>query len=1265
MKTTPMRTNESAAGSTRLLHRLTAALLALVLAASAALPVFAADTAPTDTIYINSVSDLLAFADKCGFDQWSKGKTVILQEDLSLEDTEWAPVASFSGAFKGNGHTISDVSLVGAYSPAGFFGILEEGGSIQDLTIKGVVNPAGTQKTAGGLVGTNYGTIINCTFSGAVHGEEEAGGLVGRNETSGTIDHSTSRAMVSGAYATGGIVGYNLGVITGCTNVGAVNSEYQESALDMEGLPATLLELVKKDMGDDLSNNISNVSSDTGGIAGRSSGLILSSANAGDVGYAHVGYNVGGIVGRTDGLISGCVNQGLVQGRKDVGGIAGQAEPYVELDLDQSTINRLRTELDTLHTMVNGAADDMDGSTSLLNTDLNTLNSQMDTAVQAARRLQEQGGDYFDEVADEVDRTGDLISDTFTRLEPVMDTGVDALDKMTTAVGQLKWVTAEMAAEMLTASTALAKASSGAHKASDALDSSKQGLEQISKGLDDLIASLPGKDDSGLSSAISTILGGYSSVSGDAVDDHIKTAISLLQVANSAMSILSLGSGMSGQMKLLTTGLGLLRSATLLADDGQLASAGKQVTRAVGNMAGRATQIGALLGNTANLVSEQGNPQMASALTSMSGALGNVGDQLGNLEDILDKLGFNTGNISSGNASIQAGLDSLSDAAQDLGKAADDFDKSLDILKTDSALTSATLGHMSASLGIMAEGMSGLTSMTSQAADIVHWLAEQDPIHVPRPSSEMTATKDELFDAVTNMTDQMSTLNRDMLSASNTLTSNLRSINDQINVVSNLLLDAVEEISDPGSKTIYEDESEDLIASQSDGKIENSINRGSIDADMNVGGIAGTMGVENLLDPEEDNKDEGTSLLRTSYTVSAVLTGNINEGSITAKKDMVGGIVGQEELGLVTACESYGDVTGVNQVGGIAGAASAKLRSNWAKCALSGEKYIGGIVGQGTDSDLTDGSLIAINNRAIVSVLEGQQYVGAVSGGQDGDFYGNLFVSDDLQGIDRLSRVGQAEPVTYETLLAQENVPDSFRKLTLTFKADGHIIKKISFDYGASFTLDDYPEIPQKNGYYAEWSTPVLDQLHTDTVVNVEYTPYIPSLSSSVTRENGRPVFFVDGFFGGSNAVQVTQQDITADVHGVTEQWLLEFTDDGNETHQIRYLTPGKAKGKVYVKQADGSWHKVETGSFGSYTTFTTTGTEVEVAFVPAKLPIWAFCAGGAALLVLLLLLAKRIKSKHGPKGEKPLKEKKGKQPEMADTPADELDTPISETDMQ
>lgn len=233
----------------------------------------------------------------------------------------------------------------------------------------------------------------------------------------------------------------------------------------------------------------------------------------------------------------------------------------------------------------------------------------------------------------------------------------------------------------------------------------------------------------------------------------------------------------------------------------------------------------------------------------------------------------------------------------------------------------------------------------------------------------MTATKDELFDAVTNMTDQMSTLNRDMLSASNTLTSNLRSINDQINVVSNLLLDAVEEISDPGSKNIFEDESENLTA-QNEGKVEGCTNRGTVEADMNVGGIAGTMAVENTLDPEDDDKDENRSLLRTEYTISAVVMNCVNEGTVTSKKEAAGGICGEMDLGYITGCEAYGKVDGNNKVGGIAGRSSAKLISNWAKCELTGSKYIGGIVGQGADSVLTGNSCIIKDNRAMVDIHE-------------------------------------------------------------------------------------------------------------------------------------------------------------------------------------------------------------------------------------------------------------------------------------------------------
>ena len=1250
--------------SNHLLRRLTAALLAAVLALSIALPVFASDDG--DTIYINSVSDLISLAKSCAYDQWSVGKTVVLQKDLSLEGMLWEPIPSFSGQFKGNGHTISDLTITGECSPAGLFGIVEEKGSIESLSVRGVVSVSDSaDTTTGGIVGINHGTLINCQFTGVVTGDSEVGGIVGRNEAEGTIDHSTARAIVTGKSSTGGIAGYNLGAITGCTNVGSINTEYQEASLDTDGFTAKMVDHINNKMAaadDDATNSVTNVATDTGGIAGRSSGMILTSVNTGTVGYEHIGYNVGGIVGRTDGLVSGCVNQGHVLGRKDVGGIAGQAEPYRELDLSKDTIKRLRSELDVLRGLVDDTTGVVENSTTSISNSFSAMTSQMDTAIAAARQLDDQASDYGDEVADEIDRASTLLADTLTKLEPVMDTGEDAMTKLTDATGNLKWAMREMAAEMLMASSALGKTSAGLDKVSDAAGDTQKGLKQISDGLAALIKSLTDEDDSAASQAISAILTGYDSLSAEKKSDkYLKNGIELLKVANSVAGVFTLGSGVAPAMKAVTAGMGLLRTASLLSNDSDIARATSQIASAIGTISTIATQMGGIVGSAAKAVSASDHPELAAALTKTSNAL----DGMGSITDgIMDNIKEWIGGMDGGD-DIQGGVEQLSTAAKELSDAMDDLSDSLELLRTDAALTSATLAHTSVALGQMQDGLDGLTDVFGQTRDILHWLNQQDPIKVPRPSAELTNTKDSLFDAVSAINDKMDDINSTMRTASNQLTDKMRAVTAQVSVVSNLMLDAVEEISDPGSKTIYEDESEDLIASQSDGKIENSINRGSIDADMNVGGIAGTMGVENLLDPEEDNKDEGTSLLRTSYTVSAVLIGNVNEGSITAKKDMVGGIVGQEELGLVTACESYGDVTGVNQVGGIAGAASAKLRSNWAKCALSGEKYIGGIVGQGTDSDLTDGSLIAINNRAIVSVLEGQQYVGAVSGGQDGDFYGNIFVSDDLQGIDRLSRVGQAEPVTYETLLAQENVPDSFRKLNLTFKADGHIIKKISFDYGASFTLADYPEIPRKDGYYAEWSAPVLDQLHTDTVVNVVYTPYIPSLSSSVTRENGRPVFFVDGFFGGSNAVQVTQQDITADVHGVTEQWLLEFTDDGNETHQIRYLTPGKAKGKVYVKQADGSWHKVETGSFGSYTTFTTTGTEVEVAFVPAKLQVWAFCAGGAALLVLLLLLAKRIKSKRGPKGEKPRREKKGKQPETADAPADELDTPISETDMQ
>ena len=281
--------------SNHLLRRLTAALLAAVLALSIALPVFASDDG--DTIYINNVSDLLSLARSCAYDQWSVGKTVILQKDLSLEGMLWEPIPSFSGQFKGNGHTISDLTITGQYSPAGLFGIVEEQGSIESLSVRGVVSVSDSaDTTTGGIVGINHGTLISCQFTGVVTGDSEVGGIVGRNESEGTIDHSTARAIVTGKSSTGGIAGYNLGAITGCTNVGSINTEYPEASLDTDGFTAKMVDYINNKMAaaaDDATNSVTNVATDTGGIAGRSSGMILTSVNTGTIGYEHVGYNVG------------------------------------------------------------------------------------------------------------------------------------------------------------------------------------------------------------------------------------------------------------------------------------------------------------------------------------------------------------------------------------------------------------------------------------------------------------------------------------------------------------------------------------------------------------------------------------------------------------------------------------------------------------------------------------------------------------------------------------------------------------------------------------------------------------------------------------------------------------------------------------------------------------------------------------------------------------------------------------------------------------
>lgn len=174
------------------------------------------------------------------------------------------------------------------------------------------------------------------------------------------------------------------------------------------------------------------------------------------------------------------------------------------------------------------------------------------------------------------------------------------------------------------------------------------------------------------------------------------------------------------------------------------------------------------------------------------------------------------------------------------------------------------------------------------------------------------------------------------------------------------------------------------------------------------------------------------------------------------------------------------------------------------------------IVGSGLERGAEDTSSTVTGCYSMVEITDCEQYSGAISGRNAGEFLENFFVSDSLASIDGQSYGGKAEPIGYDALLETENLPDEFRTLTLRFEADDTVLAQETFSYGDSFDESVYPELPQKDGYYAQWDKTELENLRFDTVVSTVYTPYTTAVSAGVKRDNGQDVFLAEGDYDGA-----------------------------------------------------------------------------------------------------------------------------------------------------
>lgn len=97
-----------------------------------AIPAAAADN---QVIHIVTAEDLRTFARNCQLDSYSVGLSVLLDEDIDMGGEAIQPIPSFSGAFNGNGHSITNFTLATDGSHQGFFRYIEEGARVINLKL--------------------------------------------------------------------------------------------------------------------------------------------------------------------------------------------------------------------------------------------------------------------------------------------------------------------------------------------------------------------------------------------------------------------------------------------------------------------------------------------------------------------------------------------------------------------------------------------------------------------------------------------------------------------------------------------------------------------------------------------------------------------------------------------------------------------------------------------------------------------------------------------------------------------------------------------------------------------------------------------------------------------------------------------------------------------------------------------------------------------------------------------------------------------------
>ena len=555
----------------------------------------------------------------------------------------------------------------------------------------------------------------------------------------------------------------------------------------------------------------------------------------------------------------------------------------------------------------------------------------------------------------------------------------------------------------------------------------------------------------------------------------------------------------------------------------------------------------------------------------------------------------------------------------------DDVQSSIDIINS-------TLNNMSSSMN---NASSDVKSYTENIIDQYKELLDklQDKLNGNNDNDEKI---EDFVDDISKDIEN-STVADDIHGVADTVDSEIRTIADsierisaQIKNIGNTVTETMDVVT--SDDDYIEDISSADSAQNSDGVIAKSVNRGAVHGDINAGGIAGTMNIEYDVDPEYDLDITETTNVRLRSTVSDVVIYCINYGEVNSKKDCAGGIVGLQELGLVYGSEGYGTVkseTG-NYAGGIAGNSASAITDSYSLCNVESEDYTGGICGKGYTMQ---------NCISIPAILGDGEAKGSLAGiiESDGEVSTNIFVNDIYGGIDDINYSGKADSASYEAVMAMENIPDGFHRVTLVFKADGNVIDTKNIAYNANLGVSELPSIPDKDGYYAQWpeyivSKPILQ----NTVVEAEYHVWIESVAGDIASQNDKPLFIAEGKFYDDNKITLSKCD-TDSLSGDIEYsyaWKMRGTDvkdKGTKTCHFYIKNTSGSSEVWYRDNADSGWVKADAKEHGSYMT-AEIPYEADFAVIHKESSnmIYYICGGAAAcIIVLAVIIIKKRKKRN------------------------------------